>query len=77
MKKSEFNPGLLDHQMAYTPATGGEDYDAPCTAFERGLHSSDGCDLGGVRGEWSEATQLLKKLLMENGCLCLPADLRE
>lgn len=74
---SECNPGFGDHQMAYTPATRGEDYDGPRTAFERGLYSSNGCDLGGVGGKRSEATQLLKKLLMENGCLCLPADLSE
>lgn len=61
----------------HTPATGGEDYDGPSTAFEGGLHSSDGCDLRGVGGERSEAAQLLEQLLVENGRLCLPADLRD
>ena len=61
--------------LVNTPAAGGEDYDGPSTALERGLHSSNGCDLCRVRGEGSEATQLLKQLLVENGCLCLPADL--
>lgn len=59
------------------PATGGEDYDRPRTAFEGRLHSSDGCDLCGVRREGGEATQLLKQLLVENGRLCLSADLSE
>lgn len=63
--------------VVYALATGGEDYDGPSAAFEGGLHSSDGCDLCGVGGERSEATQLLKELLVENGRLCLPADLRD
>lgn len=63
--------------MQYTPATGGEDYDGPSAGFEGRLYSPDGCDLCGIRGERSEATQLLKELLVENGCLCLPADLRD
>lgn len=61
--------------LVYTLATGGEDNDGSSTAFEGGLYSSNGCDLCGVRGERSEATQLFKQLLVENGCLCLPADL--
>lgn len=44
----------------YTPASGGENYDGPSTAFEGGLHSSNGRDLCGIRGERSEATELLK-----------------
>lgn len=63
--------------LNYTPAAGGEDYDGPRAAFEGRLYSADGCDLCGVRGERSEATQLLKQLLVENGCLCLPADLSD
>lgn len=61
----------------YTPATGGgEDYDGPSTTFKGRFYSSDGGDLCGVRRKGSEATQLLKQLLVKNGCLCLPADLR-
>lgn len=78
MSKCIFNHGLQIHScLVYTPATGGEDYDGPGTAFEGRLYSSDGCDLCGVRGEGSEATQLLKQLLVENCCLCLPADLSQ
>lgn len=63
--------------MDRTPAAGGEDYDGAGAAFEGGLHSSDGGDLCGVGGEGSEASQLLEQLLVEDGCLGLPADLRE
>ena len=59
-----------------TPAPAGEHYNGPSAAFIRRLHSSDGGDLCGVRGEGSEATQLLKQLLVENGRFRLPADLR-
>lgn len=62
--------------LIYTPATGGEDYDGPSTTFKGRFYSSDGGDLCGVRRKGSEATQLLKQLLVKNGCLCLPADLR-
>lgn len=58
-----------------TPATVGEHDDGPSAAFKRRLHSPDGGDLGGVGGEGSEATQLLKQLLVENGRFRLPADL--
>lgn len=61
----------------YTPAAGGQYNDGPRAALERGLYGSDGSDLCGVGRERSEATQLLKKLLVENGCLCLAANLRE
>lgn len=68
---------LLVRGLVHAPAAGGEDYDGPRTAFKGRLHSSDGCDLCGVRGEGSEATQLLEQLLVENGRLSLPADLSE
>lgn len=82
MSNKLFNHAINTHSclvigLVYTPATGGEDYDGPSTTFEGRLYSSDGCDLCGVRGEGSEATQLLKQLLVENGRLCLPADLCE
>lgn len=72
---SKFTQNL--YQSVYQPASGGEDYNCPGAAFEGGLHSSDCRDLRGIRGERSETPQLLKQLLVENGRLRLPADLRQ
>jgi len=67
---------LSELGLVYTPASGSEDYDGPSTAFEGGLHSSDSGDFSGVRGQRSEAAQLLEQLVVENGPLCFPADLK-